>query len=157
MIKSFLKEFKVPSLYESGFENFLSDFEEVLGITKEKFYLDYEGKRKLMHCVGNLISSFDLNKEIDPSFKDQNLDLFEETFIDERIVIEELYMKMVSDNTYYIYLKGSYVSAPDISSDLNIYIGFLKIEREPSELRITTNLFNEERLTYLRSRASRNS
>jgi len=153
MLKLFLNEFKVPSLYEQGFENFLFDFEETLGITKEKFYLDYEGKRNLLSCMGQLADSFNLGEEISSEYKVKELNLFEENFIDEKIVIDKLLLKMVRRDTYYVYLKGSYMSAPETFNELNIYIGYIKVEREPSNLKIITKLFDEETFSFLRDPA----
>ena len=153
MLKLFLSEFRVPSLYEQGFENFLSDFEETLGITKEKFYLDYESKRNLLSCMGQLADSFNLGEEISSEYKVKELNLFEENFIDEKIVIDKLLLKMVRRDTYYVYLKGSYMSAPETFNELDIYIGYIKVEREPSNLKIITKLFDEETFSFLRDPA----
>ena len=153
MLKLFLSEFRVPSLYEQGFENFLSDFEETLGITKEKFYLDYESKRNLLSCMGQLADSFNLGEEISSEYKVKELNLFEENFIDEKIVIDKLLLKMVRRDTYYVYLKGSYMSAPETFNEINIYIGYIKVEREPSNLKIITKLFDEETFSFLRDPA----
>lgn len=153
MVKSFLKEFKVPSLYESGFENFLYDFEEALGITKEKFYLDYEAKRELLSCVGRFVNYFNSGEEISLQDKIIELNLFEESFIDDRVSINKLLFGLVKNDTYYVYLKGSYMGAPESFKDIKIYIGFLKVEREPSNLKIVTNLFGEEYYSFLQDPA----